>query len=236
MNEEGARGMSGFNFLPKLLWRDADEDETSTYSVEELGTRKSKRRRGEPKEEHPPRGFSVERATEMIDDLPSDVSQESAARIVRGALVAAGIELSNFDRSTWAQVSKLSSEIELARNRQKEVQEKTEETVRSLKEEIRKAQESCDSIVAYEEKKISSASATLKEVRRVRAFFDLLKTEGEESPDSVEQGMQVLESSEVVEIRVRGRSGPLEATDKATTYEPSEDSSGYRNPSGPSNE
>ncbi len=227
--------MSEFNFLSKLLWRDADEDETSTYSVEEIGTRGSKRR-GEPKGEHPPRGFSVERATEMIDDLPSDVAQENAARIVRGALVAAGIELSNFDRSTRAQVSKLSAEIELARNRQKEVQEKTEETVRSLKEEIRKAQESCDSIVAYEEKKISSASATLKEVRRVRAFFDLLKTEGEESSDSVEQGMQVLEPSEVVRTWVRGRSGPLEDIDKATTYEPSEDSSGYRNPSGPSSE
>src|SRR5215217_4631007 len=109
--------MSEFNFLSKLLWRDADEDETSTYSVEEIGTRKPKRRRGESEEEHPPRGFSVERATEMIDDLPSEVSQESAARIVRGALVAAGIELSSFDRSTRAQVSKLSSEIERARNR-----------------------------------------------------------------------------------------------------------------------
>ena len=55
----------------------------------------------------------------MIDDLPSEVSQESAARIVRGALVAAGIELSNFDSSIQAQLPKLSSEIELACNRQK---------------------------------------------------------------------------------------------------------------------
>ena len=109
--------------------------------------------------------------------------------------------------------------------------------MRTLKEEIRKAQESCDSIVAYEEKKISSASTTLKEVRRVCAFFDLLKTEGEEKSDSPQQeGIQVLEPSEVARTRVRGRSGPLEVTGRSTTREPSEDSSAYRAPSGTTNE
>src|SRR5215217_5728142 len=153
------RGMSGSSFLSKLLGGDTHEDETETSSVEEIEARRS-RRRDEPKEEQqPPRGFNVVRAAEMIDDLPSDVSQESAAYIIRRALVAAGIELSNFDRSIQAQVSNLSSEIERARDRQKEVQEKTEETVRSLEEEIRKAREGRDSIVAYEEKKISSVSA-----------------------------------------------------------------------------
>jgi len=172
----------------------------------------------------------------MIDDLPSDVSQESAAYIVRRALVAAGIELSNFDRSIQAQVSNLSSEIELARDRQKEVQEKTEETVRSLEEEIRKAREGRDSIVAYEEKKISSASATLKEVRRVRAFFGLLETEGGENAGSPEQGIHILEPSNVARTQVRRRFDPLEGTDKPTTYEPSEDSPASRAPFGTSKE
>ena len=227
--------MSDNGFLSKLLWRDAGEDELSTYSVTEIETRRSKRRE-EPKEEQQPRDFTVERAAEIIDDLPPDVSQESAARIVRGALVAAGIELSNFDRSTRAQVSKLSSEIELARNRQKEAKEKTEETVRFLEDEIRKAWEGCDGIVGYEEEKISHASDTLEEVRRVRAFFDLLKTEGEETPNLAQpnlaqQGIQVLEPFDVATTQVKERSGPLEATDSSTTYEPSEDSSAYRVPS-----
>ena len=196
--------MSDNGFLSKLLWRDAGEDELSTYSVTEIGTRRSKRRE-EPKEEQQPRDFTVERAAEIIDDLPPDVSQESAARIVRGALVAAGIELSNFDRSTRAQVSKLSSEIE--------------------------AWEGCDGIVGYEEEKISHASDTLEEVRRVRAFFDLLKTEEEETPNLAQQGIQVLEPFDVATTQVKERSGPLEATDRSTTYEPSEDSSAYRVPS-----
>ena len=64
-------------------------------------------------------------------------------------------------------------------NRQKEVREKTQEQVRSLEEEIRKAKEACEDIVAYEERKISQASATLDQVRRMRAFLELPKTEGE---------------------------------------------------------
>jgi hypothetical protein len=62
--------------------------------------------------------------------------------------------------------------------------------VRSLEEEIRKARETCDNIVLYEEHKISRATATLNEMRRVRAFFGLSGAEGEEDFGSDEQGMQ----------------------------------------------
>jgi len=71
-----------------MLTKDADEEETRTYSTEEIGTRRSSG--GERKEGQPSQGFTVgriEHIAKMIDDLPSEVSQESAARIVRRALV-----------------------------------------------------------------------------------------------------------------------------------------------------
>ena len=159
--------------LTDVLGSDANEEETRNYSAEETRTSRSKRE--EPNEGHPSQGFTVERVeriAKMIDDLPADVPRERAAYIVREALVAAGIELSNFDRSSRDRAAELSSEVELARNRQKEFQEKTEETVHALKEEIRKAREACDAVLTEEEKKVSRATATLEEVKRVRAFFD----------------------------------------------------------------
>src|SRR5829696_2215141 len=183
MNEGG--------FLWRLLGSGADEDDSSTYSAEDTGTRRSWRR-AELEEEHQPRGVSVRRIAETIADLPSTVPREQAVVIVRRTLAAADIKLSGLDASTRAQESKLSSEIELARKQQREVQEKATETVRSLEEELRRTREACDGVVAYEEKKISRALATLKEVRRVRAFFDLPETEGEENADPIAQDAQPL--------------------------------------------
>ena len=200
--------------LMDVLGRDANEEETSTYSAEELGTRRS--RRGVPEEgQQPPQGFTVERVeriAKMIDDLPSDVSRESAACIVRGALVCAGIELTNFDRSSRERAAELSSEIELARNRQKEFREKTEQTVHALEEEIRKAREAYDAVLIEEKKKISRASAARKEVKRVRAFFDF-KIDGEEEIGSIAQDTPPLG---VVETQPRWRSGPPTGTNRST--------------------
>ena len=82
--------------------------------------------------------------------------------------------------------------------------------MRSLEEEIRKAKEACEDVVAYEERKISRDRALLGEVRRVRAFFELPGTEGgeedvgpaevegEEDAGLAEQGTQrILETSVV---------------------------------------
>jgi len=223
--KEGGGVKHILQMLTDVLGRDDDEDETSTYySAEELGTSRSKR--GGLEEGQPPQGFTVERVervAKMIDDLPSDVSQESAAYIVRGALVAAGIKLSNFDRSTWERALKLSSEIELARERQKEFREKTEETVHALEEEIRKAREACDVVLFEEKKKISHASATLEEVKRVRAFFEFPKIDGEEKIVPIAQDTQPLG---VVETQPRRRSGPPTSTDR-TTQGTAEDSPEY---------
>ena len=200
--------------LVDVLGRDADEEETTTYSAEELGTSRTKR--GGPEEGQPPQGFTVERVeriAKMIDDLPSEVSRESAACIVRGALVCAGIELSNFDRSSRERAAELSSEIELARNRQKEFRKKTEQSVHALEEEIRKAREACDVVLFEEKKKISRASATLEEVKRVRAFFEFPKIDGEEKVGPIDHATQPLG---VVETQPRRRSGPPTGTNRST--------------------
>ena len=198
--------MSAEGFLSRMLGRDTDDeydDSGAYYSSEEVETRRSRRSRrsssrGVADEEEsplpppppPPRDFITERVAETISDLPEGVPQESAVLIVRRTLAAAGVKLSELDVSTQAQKSKLNSEVGLARNRQEEVREKTQEQVRSLEEEIRKAKEACEDIVSYEEEKISRAWATLEGVRRVRAFFEFPETEGEEDTGPLYLGTQ----------------------------------------------
>src|SRR5215208_4318467 len=169
--------MSADGFLSRMLGRDTDEyDSEAYYSSDEVETRRSRRSKRSSsrgvsnEEEPPPRDFIVERVAETIADLPPGVPQESAVLIVRRTL----------DASTRAQEWKLKSEIGFARNHQEEVREKTQEQVRSLEEEIRKAREACEEIVSYEEEKIARASATLEGARRVRAFFELHESEAEE--------------------------------------------------------
>ena len=150
------------------------------------------------KEEQQTGDLTVESAAEMIASLPSDVPRESQLHIVREAFGAAGIDVSNLERHTRTRGTQLSSEIELVRNRQKELRENTEEIVRALEEEIRKVQEEIrkvredfDAGLAEEEEKIHPPLAALKDVRRVRDFFDfpetddVPETDGEEHPTSL---------------------------------------------------
>ena len=196
--------MSADGFFSRILGRDIDEyDSGAYYSSEEVETgrpRRSGSSRGVADEEEllpPPRDFLVESVAETIAELPAGVPQESAVLIVRKTLAAAGVTLSELDASTQAQESKLSSQIGLARNRQEEVRQKTQEQVRSLEEEIRKARDACEDIVSYEEKKISRAWATLEGVRRVRAFFELHDSEPEGDTGPLDEGTQVLEPARV---------------------------------------
>ena len=199
-------------FLGGILGRDAHEDDdpgTHHHPGEEIetttGRRRSARRGAAPQEGHrppppPPRGLTVERLAGAIADLPPDVPRQSAVLIVRKTLDAAGVRLSEVDESTREQEVRLSHEIGLAEDRRKELREKTRETVRSLEEEIRKAREACEDVVAYEERKISRDRALLGEVRRVRTFFELFGAEGgeedagqaevEELPGPTERGTQ----------------------------------------------
>ena len=173
--------MSGKGFFSRIRGGEGGEDETRIYSAEELGASRRSPERQEPEEEQ--HGFTAERAAEIIDDLPPEVPRESALRIVRGTLEAAGVRVDDLERSTRVREAKLSSEIELARSRQRELRERTDEVVRSLEEEIRKAREARDTGVSTEEQRVSRASTGLDGLRRVRAFFGFpeIEEEGEET-------------------------------------------------------
>lgn len=178
--------MSEGGFFSRMFGGGTNEDETMVFSPEELRRKESgqgepareERGRGEPEEEQRG-GFSAERAVEIIDDLPADVPRESALRIVQGTLTAAGVRVEDLERSTRTREAKLGSEIERARSRQRELQERTDETVRSLEEEIRRAHEVRESGLAEEERRISRASVGLENIKRVRAFFGFPKVEGD---------------------------------------------------------
>ncbi len=221
--------MSEGGFFSRILGGGANEDETRIISPEAL--RRKEPGREEPEEERS-RGFTVERAAEIIDDLPPDVARESALRIVRGTLTAAGVRVEDLERSTRAQEAKLGSEIEFARSRQRELQERTDETVRSLEEEIRRAHEARESSLAEEKERISRASVGLENIKRVRAFFGFPEVEEEATP---EQGYEppsdetrVLESFDDDRTQVLRRPGETNEPDART----SEDPSPHRDPYG----
>jgi hypothetical protein len=204
--------MSTEGFLSRMLGRGTDEyDSGAYYSSEDVETRRSRRSRRSSsravadQEEPLPRDFIAERVAETIAELPEGVPQQSAVLIVRRTLAAAGVKLSELDVSTREQESKLNSEIGLARKRQKEVREKTQEQVRSLEEEIRKAKEACGDIVSYEEEKIARDSATLEGVRRVRAFFELHESEAEEDTGPRDEGTRVLEPVRVDRAQISNK-------------------------------
>ena len=176
-----------------------DEGHTRVYSAEEI---RGEERRDEPPpreiEQHP-YGFTVERAAEIIDDLPPDVSPESAVRIVRGTLTAAGIRVEDLERSTRARGTKLRSEIGLARGRQEELRERADEVIRSLQEEIRKAEQARDNGFAEEEDRIERANAGLGDIRRVRRFFDFPVDDDVEKTAEVEPIRPVSDDTQVFE-------------------------------------
>ena len=158
------------------------EEETRLYSLGEFAARTSEKQRAV--EEGQAHGFTLDRAAGIIDDLPPDIPRESAVRIVRRTLEAAGIKVEDLERSTRAQEAKLGSEIEFSRNRQEELRQRTEEVEHSLEEEIRKAREARDTGVAEEAENIARASTEREEVRRVRAFFGFPKDAGEEGAEA----------------------------------------------------
>ena len=195
--------MSANGFLGRLLGRDGARDDSGTYySGEEIGTREAGR--GAPEVGQQPRSSTIEHLAGVIADLPSGVPWQSAVLVVRKTLDAAGVKLSEVDASARTLESKLSTEIELAQDRQKEFREKTQEAVRSLAEEIRKAREACEDVVAYEERKISRDRALLEKARRVRAFFELPDTEGEDTGPAEQGTQQLLEPSDVERRQISG--------------------------------
>src|SRR5215210_4831024 len=139
------KDLSGNSLLSRILGREADEDQSSLISAEAFETGRS-RKRSTLELGGRPWDFAVELVVETIDDLPSNFPRDSAIRIVKRTLAAAGIEIGDFNKCTWARMPQINSEIELARRRDKEFQEKTEQDIRALEGEIRKAREDYESI------------------------------------------------------------------------------------------
>lgn len=196
-----------------------DEGQTTVYSADEVGAREPEAEEG-PVE---PRGFTVERAADIIRDLPPEVPRRSAVRIVRQTLAAAGISVEDLGRSTRTRETKLNSEIELSQERIKEIKESTDEVLRSLEEEMRKAREARDIGVAEEERRISEARQGLEDVERVRDFFDLPRGESRSTPLGQQQGesepgeqgtpageeTQVMERPDMDDTQILRPRGPL---------------------------
>ncbi len=149
----------------RMFAPDEAGDATTTYSRDETGVRVSGRAREEWQ------GFTVERALEIIDELPSEVPRKSAHRIVLRTLVAAGINVEALESSTRSGESKLSSEIELSEQRIHDLENRTNEVVASLEDQIRKAREAQEYGVREEEDRISRARDGIDGIEKVRDFF-----------------------------------------------------------------
>lgn len=207
MSEERPTTRQGF-FSRVFAGPTEEGDGTAVYSREEVDA-------GEVEETvEPSRSFTVERAAEVIKNLPPEVPRPAAVRIVRQTLEAAGINVSDLATSTRARESKLNSEIERSRGHIQELQENTEEVIRSFEEEIRKAREARNFGVAEEEKKISEAHGGLEDVSMVRDFFGLSREEVSEGDDTspgsdAGEETQVMERADEDDTQVLRRPGPL---------------------------
>lgn len=167
---------------------------------------------GELEEKGESRGFTVERAVSIIEELPQEVPRESAFRIVRQTLEAAGIEVEELQDSTRMQEAKRTSEIELGKRRLEELRKDAAEKVLSLREEVRRVREDRDFWIAEEERRIADAREGLADVEKVREFFGFPEEQGEaESPEegSPEDNTTVIRSIDSDESTRRISGGPL---------------------------
>jgi hypothetical protein len=183
--DEDQEGAERRSFSQSLLFGDGEEDAGYTASS---GARELEESEA-PRELH---GFTVERAASVIKDMPEDVPQKSAVRIVRQTLAAAGIAVGELGRATRMREAKLESRIELSRGRVDELNEKTDEVISSLQDQIEKAREARDYGVSEEERKIGEARDGLSDVDLVRDFFDIPVEEArsEASSDQVSAGIE----------------------------------------------
>ena len=191
MNEE--RSASRQSFFSRMFAANSEGEGTAIYSSEEVGTGVSNRSLTDNPQAQ---GFTVERAAEVIRNLPPEVPRPAAVRIVRGTLEAAGIDIAELASSTRARESKLNSEIDLSEGRIQKLKDETEEVIRSLEDEIRKAREARNFGVAEEERKITAAESGLEDVDRVRDFFGLpYDTESPADDPAAGEETQVLEGA-----------------------------------------
>ena len=212
MNEE--RNTTRQSFFSRMFAANDEGEGTAIYSSEEVGTGASGRGAADTPEAQ---GFTVERAAEVIRHLPPEVPRPAAVRIVRGTLEAAGIDIAELASSTRARESRLNSEIDLSEGRIQQLKDETEEVIRSLEDEIRKAREARNFGVAEQERKIAAAESGLEDVDRVRDFFGLPYDVADAPADDPAEGeeTQVLDGAEEEEddTQVLRRPDPLSDTE-----------------------
>jgi len=214
MNED--RNTTRQSFFSRVFAGNAEGEGTSIYSSEEIGMPGTDESEGLAAH-----GFTVERAAEVIRNLPPEVAKSDAVRIVRGTLEAAGIDIAELEASTKTRESKLNSEIDLSENRIQQFKDETEEVIRNFEDEIRKAREARDFGVSEEERKISSAESGLENIDMVRDFFGLPQEEADEPPAGEEtQVMEGVEDEDEDDTQVLRRPGPL--SDSEDYSEPSD--------------
>ncbi len=178
MSEDRGTNTNRQNFFTRMFKEQGAGEGTSVYSRAEIGADGPEAREASPHS----RAFTVERAAEVIKNLPPEVPRPAAVRIVRQTLEAAGIDINELDSSTRARESRLESEIDLSENRIRKLKEDTEGVIRSLEDQIRKAREARNFGVAEQERKIDEAEAGLEDIDMVRGFFGLPQNGQEEEP------------------------------------------------------
>jgi TolA-binding protein len=209
MNDD--RSTTRQSFFSRVFAGTTEGEGTAIYSSEEVGTGTL----GTGEQEGAAHGFTVERAAEVIKNLPPEVPRLSAVRIVRGTLEAAGIDIAELESSTRARESRLNSEIDLSESRIQQLKDETEEVIRNLEDEIRKAREARNFGVSEEERKIQAAETGLDNIDLVREFFGLPQEEEEPPADSADsageetQVMEGVEEEEGDDTQVLRRPGPL---------------------------
>lgn len=203
-------------FFSRMFGEQEGDPGTSIYSAEDIGAEEAGD--GGANSTHT-RAFTVEKAAEVIKNLPPEVPQPAAVRIVRQTLEAAGIDVEELESSTRARESRLESEIELSQNRIRELKDDTEDVIRNLEEEIRKAREARNFGVSEQERKISDAESGLQDIEMVRGFFGLPETE-EDAPPATDEDVsageddtQVISGVDEDDTQVLRRPGPLSNSD-----------------------
>ena len=196
------------NFFSRMFKEQEADDGTSIYSRQEIGAA--------PAEAAPhSRAFTVERAAEVIKNLPPEVPRPAAVRIVRQTLEAAGIDINELDSSTRARESRLESEIDLSEDRIRKLKDDTEDVIRNLEDQVRKAREARNFGVAEQERKIDAAETGLEDIDMVRKFFGLPQDESEGEPAQPSEDSTAGDDTQVIQgvgeddTQVLRQPGPL---------------------------
>ena len=222
------RGTNRQSFFTRMFKEQGVGEETSVYSRAEIGADAPEAREASPHS----RAFTVERAAEVIKNLPPEVPRPAVVRIVRQTLEAAGIDINELDASTRARESRLESEIDLSENRIRKLKEDTEGVIRNLEDQIRKAREARNFGVTEQERKIDEAEAGLEDIDMVRGFFGLPQNGQEEEPQQPSEGTTAggdAEGDETQIIRAAGDDAGEDDTQVLRQPGPLSDSDQYWN-------